>query len=123
MPEDILEENILYTHISPRKKKYSLKNEVEAWNAFDENDYTLVFIGHVHIPFLFSEKCQKSVSARVHPIIYNKPYFLDPKDRYLICVAPIGYSRDAVNQIRYTIYDEQSHSLETRKIIGPILNI
>jgi len=122
LPENIIKENILYTHISPRTHRLlPVNNPIEAWNIFDETDYRLIFVGHVHIPFLFGEHCEEACSAMVHPFQYNKAFQLDNTDRYIISVGAVGYSRDKIKKPRYVIYDDKANTVEFRLVEAALL--
>jgi len=116
LPEEIIESDIIYTHISPRTKKVSLWDEIEAWNVFDETPYRLAFVGHLHIPLIFGEKCEESCTSTCHQFQYGKPFQLDETDRYIISVGAIGYSRDNINKPRYVIYNKLENSVEFRTV-------
>jgi predicted phosphodiesterase len=106
-PEEVIEGDVIYTHVSPRAKKRKVKTEFEVWNAFDEVEYRRIFIGDVHVPMLWGENNAPPVSARRYEIAYDEPFFLRPDDRYLICVGAVGYSRDTDDRPRYAIYDDE----------------
>lgn len=105
-PEEIIEGDVIYTHVSPRVKKRKVKSDFEVWNVFDETKFRLVFIGDVHIPMIWGENNAPPVSAQRYEIAYDDPFFCAPDDRYLICVGAVGYSRDKDERARYMIYDE-----------------
>ena len=79
LPEELREGDVLYTHISPRPKKAKIIDEYEAWNAFDETDARLVFVGHAHIPMLYGERCAHACQATDYPVVPNTPFALDPE--------------------------------------------
>jgi hypothetical protein len=118
LPEEIIESDIIYTHISPRTIKLSLWDEIEAWNVFDETPYRLAFVGHIHIPLIFGEKCEEACTSTCHQFQYGKPFQLDETDRYIISVGAIGYSRDNINKLRYVIYNKLDNSVEFRAVEG-----
>lgn len=121
LPERILEDDVLYVHISPRARKRKINHEVEAWNVFDETPYRLVFIGHVHIPCIFGNRSATYGEARRHSFEYNQPFTLAPDERYIVSVGSIAYGRDKVGKIRYAIYDREAGTVELRAIEGPLL--
>ena len=123
LPEEIREGDVLYTHISPRSKKAKIIDECEAWNAFDETDARLVFVGHAHIPMLYGERCSHSCQATEYAVIINTPFALDPEDRYIVCVGAIGYGRDGIHKPRYVIYDSEAGTVESRTVDVPTLPI
>lgn len=123
LPEEIIEDDIVFTHISPRLRKKKIDSDIEAWNVFDETSYRLIFIGHVHVPLIFGANSDQPVSSKRHSFNYNEPFPLDIDDRYVICVGSIGYGRDLVGKLRYGIYDDVNNSIEIRAIPGPLLPI
>ncbi len=118
LPENIVESDIIFTHVSPRIKKNTVKDEIEAWNAFIESDYRLSFIGHSHASFIFGEKNEYSYIAKPHYFEYGKSFKFNRSDRYIISVGPIGYSRDGFEKPRYGIYDHVNDSVEIRAVDG-----
>ena len=121
LPEAIVEGDILFTHTSPRRKKDKIKDPIEAWNVFEESAYRRIFVGDIHIPLLYGQKCAEQVSATSYPIPYDQAFPLDPDDRYIVCVGAVGYSRDGHDIMRYAIYDHTRDTLQFRAVPGPIL--
>ena len=121
LPEELREGDVLYTHISPRPKKAKIIDEYEAWNAFDETDARLVFVGHAHIPMLYGERSAHACQATEYPVIPNTPFALDPGDRYIVCVGAIGYGRDGIRHPRYVIHDREAGTVEHRTVDAPTL--
>ena len=121
LPERIVEEDLLFVHISPRAICRKINHEVEAWNVFDESAFRLIFVGHVHIPYIFGARSSAYGEALRHPFEYNRAYALSPDDRYIVSVGSIGYGRDSLGKIRYAIYDHDVGTIECRAIDGPIL--
>jgi len=101
LPEEIREDDALFTHISPRRKKAKILDMYEAWNVFGETAARRVFVGHAHIPLLFGESSEHACSATQYPLASNSPLVLDPQDRYIVCVGAVGYSRDGIAKPRY----------------------
>ena len=116
LPEALREEDVVYTHISPRAKKSKIIDIYEAWNVFGETEARLIFVGHAHIPMLFGERCDHACQATAYSLIPNVPFALDPQDRYIFCVGAIGYSRDGIPKPRYGIYDAAAGTVESRTI-------
>ncbi|MEN6624600.1 MAG: metallophosphoesterase family protein [Candidatus Sumerlaeia bacterium] len=123
LPEEMIEGDYYFTHISPRPKKNKIGGPIEAWNVFDEHPYRMMFFGHIHVPAVYGEKSSHAVTARDHKFQYQTPYALDRADRYLICPGAIGYSRDQHQKIRYAIFDEAPWTIEIRMVEGPLLKI
>lgn len=121
LPEEIREEDIFYTHISPRRKKSKILDEYDAWNVFEETTARLIFVGHAHIPLLFGEHSDHACQATAYALKSNTPFALDPGDRYIVCVGAVGYSRDGLRKPRYTIHDAQTKTVESCLVDAPTL--
>jgi len=121
LPEELREGDVLYTHISPRRKKAKVLDVYEAWNVFGETDARMIFVGHAHIPLLFGEWSGHACQASEYPLASNAPLALDPQDRYIICVGAVGYSRDGIAKPRYAIYDAGAGTVESRAVDVPTL--
>jgi predicted phosphodiesterase len=121
LPERIVENDVLYVHISPRARKRKINHPVEAWNVFDENTFRLIFIGHVHVPVIFGRRSTEYGDAALHAFEYNRAFRLKPGEQYIVRPGSIGYGRDNVGKIRYAIYDNPANTIELRAIDGPLL--
>jgi hypothetical protein len=120
LPQEILEEDVCFTHISPRHCQHKISDRIEAWNVFSETSQRLCFIGHLHFPVLYGLRCEffgESHSYEVDAGVYP----LAPDDRYVICFGAIGYPRGGGAFIRYGIYDDRTHNLEFIKLEGYLL--
>jgi predicted phosphodiesterase len=121
LPESMVEDDVLYIHISPRATKRKLNHAVEAWNVFEDTDYRLVFVGHVHIPYVFGRRSSTYGEASRLAFEYNRPLRLARDDRYIVSVGSVGYGRDDLGKLRYAIFDNEEHTVELRAIDGPVL--
>ena len=121
LPEEIREGDVLYTHISPRRKKAKILDVYEAWNVFGEADARLAFVGHAHIPLLFGGWSGHACEATEYALTSNAPLALDPHDRYIVCVGAVGYSRDGIAKPRYAIYDAGAGTVESRAVDADVL--
>lgn len=115
-PEEIIEGAVLYTHISPHRKKRKVNTPFEAWNIFDEFPQRLFFIGHIHVPLIWGEKCEHKISATRHEFVFKRPFVLEPQDRYVICVGAVGQTRDWCPRLCYAIYDSSEQTVIWRKL-------
>ncbi|HVF85906.1 MAG TPA: metallophosphoesterase [Abditibacteriaceae bacterium] len=111
LPESLVEDDVIYTHISPRPTKKDIKTDFDAWNVFDDIAYRLIFIGHVHVPAIWGQECAQPISATKHEIIYDQPFQLKPDNRYIICVGAVGQTRDWCPYPRYAIYDSVAQTV------------
>ena len=121
LPKTIVEGSVIYTHTSPRGKQAKISDPIEAWNVFEETDWTRIFVGDVHVPLLFGRQCSAKVSATSYPIPYGQEFMLDADDRYIVCPGAVGYSRDGYRQLRYAVYDDVRDSITFYAPDGPIL--
>jgi predicted phosphodiesterase len=123
LPESIVEGDTIYTHISPRARKRKVNHVVEAWNAFEDADFRIAFVGHAHVPLVFRHRGDRHGEASEVAFTYNQPLPLDPGERYLVCVGSVGYGRDDVGKLRYAIHDRDRQTLELRAVEGPLLQM
>ena len=123
LPESIVEDDVVYAHISPRARKRKVDHAVEAWNVFQDVGARLVFVGHAHRPLAFAERCVRYGEAACVAFEYNRPWRLDPADRYVVCVGSVGYGRDELGKPRYAIHDRAAGTIEFRAVDGPVLSM
>jgi predicted phosphodiesterase len=123
LPLSIVEGDTVYTHITPRRGERKVRDRYEAWNVFDETAQRVAFIGHVHIPLIFSHRGGSVGAARAEEFVYGRPLRLDSDDRYIVCVGAVGYGRDGVNAVRYGVYDPDARTVEIRRVDAPVLDL
>lgn len=121
MPEEIVDGDTLFLHISPRHSKRKIDHEVEAWNVFEETRHRLTFVGHVHVPMIFGRRSSTYGAATRHRFEYNRPFRFEDGDRYIVSVGSVGYGRDQLGKIRYAILDRAAGTVELRAFDGPLL--
>lgn len=121
LPDCIIEDDVLFIHISPRPINRKINHTVEAWNVFDETNYRLIFVGHAHVPYIFGKRSDSYGEATSYQFEYNSPFLLSSEDCFIVCVGAVGYGRDQVGKIRYTIYDRTANTIEHRAIKGTLL--
>lgn len=120
LPEIRVENDVIFTHISPRPNRNKVSDRLEAWNVFDEVSFRLCFIGHNHFPVLFGEQSEDFGEAFSY-CVDSEQHYLEPSDRYIICFGAIGYPRGGGQFIRYGIFDEDNNTIEFVKLEGPLL--
>src|SRR5262249_36750830 len=98
-----------------------IRDEIEAWNVFEETAWRHIFVGDVHVPMILGQHCGQKVSATQHPIVYGEEFALDAADRYIVCVGAVGYSRDGWRRLGSAIYDDIRDTVQFRAPEGPIL--
>jgi predicted phosphodiesterase len=122
LPPTIVEADIVFTHVTPRRQERRIRDRFEAWSAFDETTQRIAFIGHTHIPLIFSHRGGSTGAAKPESFTYNRPTRLDPADRYIICVGSVGHGRDGVAAPRYAIHDTDRGTIEIRRVEAPTLD-
>ncbi len=92
--------DILLAHGSPYEPEewHYIISEYEAKEAFQAFAEQLCFVGHSHIPVIFSEKGTTALVAR--------------GDRFIINVGSIGQPRDGNPQLSFGIFDTSSWTYE-----------
>ena len=123
LPDSIIENGCIFTHISPRKKQTKIKDEYEAWNVFDDTKFRIIFVGHVHVPLVFGSDSGLPTSAKSIPVKEGVPIRLNKDFRYVICVGAVGYPRDGVRRPRFGIFDDVDGTIEIRSTDGPVLDL
>jgi predicted phosphodiesterase len=120
LPQAIIEEDVIFTHISPRLVKRNVKDNIEAWNVFYETKYRLCFIGHIHFPALFGARYELFAEACSYSVDYGE-FHLDETDRYIVSFGAIGYPRGGGKFLRYGIFDSAKNVVEFIRIEGSLL--
>lgn len=121
LPDGLTQQGMHFTHISPRRRKQGLSNPIEAWNVFDEFPHQITFVGHLHVPLLYSQRSERFGEAGVLGFEYGTPVPLRTDERYIVCVGAVAYGRDGLGKARYAIYDQAEGTLEMRAVEAPML--
>jgi len=73
--------------------------EMDADTAFRARDFTLCFVGHTHVPALYSfNKGERSIAE-------GTPIDLDPGDRYIVNPGSVGQPRDGDPRAACCVFD------------------
>ncbi len=121
LPETIIEKDVLFTHVSPRRKrKLIISNNIEAWNVFDEEEFRLCFIGHTHSPMIYGDKNNSFGEAKSYDV-NGGVFCTQDNDRYIISFGAVGYPRRGGVYIRYGIFDDENNTVEFVKLTGFLL--
>lgn len=97
------------TPVAPQEWNYIL-NSFEAQMQLDnaENQLKLVFLGHSHIPIVFSYN---------HGPIMGRKMQLDlDNDRYIVNVGSVGQPRDGDPRASFVIWDETENTIEYHRL-------
>ena len=106
LPLKISKGRFLFVHSSPHNpEEWSyILNTWEAKFQFSAFDQNICFIGHSHIPVIFSEK--------ILPENKNEKHFFSQNSKYIINVGSIGQPRDRNPRLSFVIFNEDEWSVE-----------
>ena len=109
------ETEIILTHSSPDNPKeftyiYDWNGASKAFKAFSNK---ICFIGHTHLPQLFSNALNKAI------YLEEGTYQLDRNDRYIISSGSIGQPRDNDTRLSFGIFDDQNYTYQLMRIPYP----
>ncbi len=105
LPLQIEEDNVLYTHASPddpMRWKY-ITNALSAYPSLVEMKYSLCFIGHSHIPGIYTD-------YRL-PMGDNKA-ILSKEGKTIINAGSVGQPRDGSPMLSFAVFDDQDWNVE-----------
>jgi predicted phosphodiesterase len=123
LPPELIEGDIIFTHITPRATERKIRDQYEAWNVFEETPHRLAFVGHTHIPAIYRYEPNVAGAAAIVPFQYATPIAINPSHRYIVCVGAVGYGRDGIAAARYAILDSARSALEVRRVDAPMLDL
>jgi len=95
---------------SPERFEY-LSNNAEASKSFMAMETQVGFVGHTHVPFIYSQKDSQN-SGYLRKGVYK----LKKDDRYLINPGSIGQPRDRDNRLSFGIFDDEALTFELVRI-------
>lgn len=108
------ENEILYVHstpIQPEEWHYIL-SEYEARQYMQRMKQQLCFVGHSHIPVIFSS---------ADPARYQEEFDVsDKKKKYIINVGSIGQPRDGDPRLCFVLYDTEKEKIKFFRLDYPI---
>lgn len=110
LPYSVSDDKRLYVHSSPFEPEewHYILDEHEARANLACTDAQLIFIGHSHIPLVFSER-EGFLETELLPLELKR-------DRYIVNVGSIGQPRNGDPRATFVIYDDQSDNLEYIRI-------
>jgi len=108
LPYMRIEDKVTLTHSHPdHPEKYAYIFEwKDAETAFKVFKTPLCFIGHTHVPQLFSEK------AQISRYLEEGTCLLQSNERYLINCGSVGQPRDYDKRLSFGILDDQDETLD-----------
>ncbi len=105
LPLQLEEENILYTHASPDNPGYwkYIHNARNAYSSLIEMKHSLCFVGHSHIPGIYSY-CALQGS--------NNKATLSKDDKTIVNVGSVGQPRDGSPMLSFAVFDDVKWNVE-----------
>lgn len=128
LPYECAFEGAIATHgdFTDAKKFYYIENEEDAAANFKATDAHLMFVGHTHVPTIFTCKDPSGSIVGVQaPPSDSQPLVLDPSTRYIVNPGSIGYPREADGKClsSYVIYDSEKQTIAYRWIPFSIASV
>jgi len=114
LPMTYEENDFLFVHSSPvdPSEWYYIFSEAEARQNFKAVPNRVIFIGHSHVPVVFSLEKGRLFEQHLRLDIEN--------DRYIINVGSVGQPRDGDPRSSFTIVDDQSKTVEYVRLEYPV---
>jgi diadenosine tetraphosphatase ApaH/serine/threonine PP2A family protein phosphatase len=105
LPLKITENSVLYVHASPDDPmlwKY-ITNHRNAYSSLIEMNQSLCFVGHSHIPGVYSyQKTERD----------GKKVAISMKDRTIVNVGSVGQPRDGSPKLSFAVFDDDNWDVE-----------
>lgn len=108
------EGKMLFVHSTPVKPEewHYILSEYEARQYLQKISQSICFVGHSHIPVVFSLKKGS---------IYKEELILNPEeDKYIVNVGSVGQPRDGDPRLCFVIYDTETHQLRFIRLEYPV---
>lgn len=108
------ENEILYVHSTPVQPEewHYILSEYEARQYMQRIKQQLCFVGHSHIPVVFSSD---------DPAMYKEEFDVsDRKKKYIINVGSIGQPRDGDPRLCFVLYDSEKGKIKFIRLDYPI---
>ncbi|KHE91480.1 MAG: metallophosphoesterase family protein [Candidatus Scalindua rubra] len=105
LPLKIAENNILYVHASPddpMRWKY-ISNTGTAYSSLIEMKHSLCFVGHSHIPGIYSYRALQRESNTAT---------LSTNDKTIVNVGSVGQPRDGSPMLSFAVFDDEDWEVE-----------
>ncbi len=105
LPLQIEEDNVLYTHSSPDDPmlwRY-ITNARNAYSSLIEMKHSLCFVGHSHIPGIYSYRALQRNSNTAT---------LSTDDKTIVNVGSVGQPRDGSPMLSFAVFDDENWEME-----------
>lgn len=108
------ENELLFVHSTPSQPEewHYILSEYEAVRYMKEMKHRVCFVGHSHIPVVFSLE---------NGALYQEKQQLDYKsDQYIVNVGSVGQPRDGDHRLCFAIFDTETGLLEYIRLDYPV---
>jgi diadenosine tetraphosphatase ApaH/serine/threonine PP2A family protein phosphatase len=112
-----LPEGFAIAHGTPRDEDEYLVDAGAAAEVFREAEFRICFIGHTHIPCLFSREGE---TVRSRFPVREGEVRLDPACRYLINPGSVGQPRDEDPRAAFALFDDGAGTITFHRAAYPI---
>ena len=105
LPLQIEEDNVLYVHASPNgpKRWRYITNARNAYSSLIEMKHSLCFVGHSHIPGIYTYRTLQRDSNKV---------ILSKDDKTIVNVGSVGQPRDNSPMLSFAVFDNDKWNVE-----------
>jgi diadenosine tetraphosphatase ApaH/serine/threonine PP2A family protein phosphatase len=108
------ENEILYVHSTPEQPEewHYILSEYEAKNYMKEMKHQICFIGHSHIPVIYSYE---------NGTFYQEELQLDlSSDKYIVNVGSVGQPRDGDHRLCFVLFDTDTGIIKYVRLDYPV---
>jgi len=105
LPLQIVENNVMYVHASPDDPmlwKY-ITNAGNAYSSLIEMKHSLCFVGHSHIPGIYTYRALQRNSNKVT---------ISKDDKTIVNVGSVGQPRDGSPMLSFAVFDDNNWDVE-----------
>ena len=105
LPLQIVEDNVMYVHASPDDPmlwKY-ITNAGNAYSSLIEMKHPLCFVGHSHIPGIYTYRALQRNSNKVT---------ISKDDKTIVNVGSVGQPRDGSPMLSFAVFDDYNWDVE-----------
>jgi predicted phosphodiesterase len=100
-----------FCHVIKRAPELTVKNNIEAWNIFDEFPWKCIFIGHNHLPAIFvRDENIIGECVQIEPA-EGISFKINNGTRCIVSVGALAYGRDRFSRKSFVIFDSSNFSI------------
>lgn len=105
-------DDLVFVHSSPNQPEVFayLADDQKAKMAFDAMEQSICFIGHTHVPQVYTKRGKSIINTNTFEFEVNPDY------EYIINVGSVGQPRDGNPMASYCIYDSDAQMIELKRI-------